>query len=95
MKKLVIAALAGAAALGLASCGGSSSNCTPEALKQKGTDLMAAMQEAMKDPAKASANAATWQQKVNELMTKAQAAGDKPTDDVCKAYDELIKTIKG
>ncbi|CAM5764580.1 hypothetical protein LMIY3S_01195 [Labrys miyagiensis] len=95
MKKLLIAAMTGAVALSLASCGGGSSSCTPEALKQKGTDLMSAMQEAMKDPAKAAANAATWQQKAQELMTKAQAAGDKPTDEVCKAYDDLIKTIKG
>ena len=94
MRKLLIAAVTGAVALSLASCGGGSS-CTPEALKQKSTDLMAALQEAMKDPAKVTANAATWQQKTVELASKAQAAGDKPSDEVCKAYDDLIKAVKG
>jgi hypothetical protein len=94
MKKLLIAAAAGALSVALASCGGGSS-CTPEALKQKSTDMMAAMQDAMKDPAKAAANAAAWQQKAQELMSKVQAAGDKPSDEICKGFDDLIKTIKG
>lgn len=97
MRKILLAAAFGSLALTLAACGGSSSSCTVESLTQKGKDLTEAMTNAMKDPTKAAANAQTWGQKAQELLTKAQAAqaaGGKPTDELCKAYDELIAAVK-
>ena len=95
MRKMLLAATFGSLALALAACGGGSSSCTVEALTQKGKDLQEAMTAVLtKDPSKAAANVQTWQQKAQELLTKAQAAGSKPTDEVCKAYDELIATVK-
>ncbi|QEN87227.1 hypothetical protein FZC33_13205 [Labrys sp. KNU-23] len=95
MRKMLLAAAFGSLALSLAACGGSSSNCTVEALQKKGKDLQEAMTAALtKDPSKAATNAQAWQQKAQELLTKAQAAGNKPTDEVCKAYDELIEVVK-
>ncbi len=93
MKKTPLAAAFGILALSLASCGGSS--CTTEALQQKGKDLQDAMTAVLtKDPTKAATNGADWTQKAQALMTKAQAAGTSPTDEVCKAYDDLIDAIK-
>jgi hypothetical protein len=91
-------ALLGSLALALASCGeggsGSGTNgCTPEALQAKHKDLQDAMTAALaKDPAKAS-NSQAWA-KALELMSKAQSAGDKPSEDLCKAYDQQIETVK-
>lgn len=93
MRKMLLAAAIGTFALSLASCGGS--NCTTEALQKKGKDLQDAMTAALtKDPTKAATNAQAWSQKAQELMAKAQAAGNTPTDDVCKAFDDLIDTVK-
>ncbi len=93
MKKMLLAAALGTLALSLASCGGS--NCTAEALQSKGKDLQEAMTAALtKDPTKAATNGADWSQKAQALMAKAQAAGGSPTDEVCKAYDDLIDAVK-
>jgi hypothetical protein len=94
MKKMLLAAAFGSLALALASCGGSS-NCTTEALQKKGKDLQDAMTAALtKDPTKAATAGAQWAQKAQELMAKAQAAGSTPTEEVCKAFDDLIDTVK-
>ncbi|WP_448951685.1 hypothetical protein [Labrys neptuniae] len=95
MRKMLLAAALGSLTLSLAACGGGGSNCTVEALQKKGKDLQEAMTAALtKDPTKAASNAQAWQQKAQDLLAKAQAAGAKPTDEVCKAYDELIDVVK-
>jgi hypothetical protein len=94
MKNLVIASVVCTLALSLASYSHGTSSCTPEAVRQKSSDLMSAMQVAMKDPAKATADAANWKQAKQELIAQQIVAGKNPTDNVCKAYDDLIRTIK-
>lgn len=63
--------------------------CTPEDAQKKAQEMSAAVQAAVqKNPQQAQA-----------LMTKMQAVGAKyqtatASDDVCKAYDELIAEAK-
>ncbi|WP_413988482.1 hypothetical protein ACMDCR_21015 [Labrys okinawensis] len=93
MKSAPLAALLGALAFALASCGGGE-DCTPEALQQKHQDLRDAMTAALaNDPAKATANPEAWG-KALDLMAKAQSAGASPSQDICRAYDEQIEAVR-
>ncbi len=62
--------------------------CTAEVLAKKGQDLAAAVQAAIaKDPAKATVFAT----KMQEIAAKYQGSSEA---EACKAYDDLIASVK-
>ncbi len=81
-----------AAILGALSVSGCSKapECTADLLTKKAQELTTAVQEAVtKDPAKGAELLA----KVQEIATKFQGA--TTSTEACKAYDEMITSIKG
>ncbi len=78
-----VAALAGSAC-------SKAPECTSEQLTKKAQEMTTALQEAVtKDPTKAAELTA----KVQEVVGKYQGA--TTAAEACKAYDEVIATIKG
>ena len=82
---------AGALAIGLAGCSGGS-DCTPETLQKKAQEITTAIQQKVtSDPSKL----AELMGKLQELAKKYQNVTSTSQAEACKAYDELLTTIKG
>lgn len=91
MKTLPLMAAA-ALALGLSACSGGS-DCTPEALQKKVQEVTHEIQQKIAaDPSKMQ----DLMKRLQDLGAKFQASGGAKTEaDACKAYDELLKAVKG
>ena len=90
MKILPIIA-AGALAFGLSACSGGN-ECTPEALQKKAQEVTAEIQQKISgDPSKMG----ELLTKLQDLAKKYQSASNSSQAEACKAYDELLKTIRG
>ncbi len=88
MKTILAIALTATLAAAAAGCS-KEPPCTAEVLTKKGQELATTMQTAItKDPSKATELAT----KVQEVATKYQGS---TAAEACKAYDDLIATIKG
>jgi hypothetical protein len=85
-----IAAALCALAISLPSCGGPS--CTRDTVNRKSRDLQEAMASAItNDPAKAATEGGRWAQKATALMNRAMTS--PATDDICRAFDDLIDSV--
>lgn len=89
MKFKTLVAASFSALLISAAASSAASACTQEELTKKATDLTAAIQEVLtKDPSRAQ----EVMTKSQEMQTKYQGTTDM--NEACKAYDELLETIK-